>query len=104
MVRIAPPSLLGFLILGALLGSGKPSQAQVSFASALGFPTGLTPVAVAVADLNGDGKLDLATANQGASTISVLLGSGTGSFGPKADFPTGLTPVAVAVADLDGDG
>jgi hypothetical protein len=61
-------------------------------------------VAVAVADLDRDGDLDLVVTNQGANTVSVLLGTGTGGFGAKADFPTGLTPVAVAIADLDRDG
>ena len=42
--------------------------------------------------------------NRDANTVSVLLGTGTGSFGAKTDFPTGLAPVAVAVADLNGDG
>jgi hypothetical protein len=68
------------------------------------YPTGLTPVAVAVANLNADGKPDLVVVNQGANTVSVLLGSGTGSFGAKTDFATGLTPVAVAVTDLNRDG
>jgi len=38
---------------------------------------------VAIADLNGDGRPDLATANYGSNTASVLLGNGAGSFGVK---------------------
>src|SRR5262249_9343136 len=61
---------------------------------------------VAVADLNGDGKPDLITANRrgNSSTVSVLLGRGDGTFAPKTDFPVGMDPYFVAVADLNGDG
>ena len=46
---------------------------------------------VAIGDLNNrDDKPDLATANDHANTMSVLLGNGTGSFGPKTDFATGI--------------
>ena len=102
--RIQQAVLVGSLALVLLLGFGQPSQAQVSFAPAFNFPTGLAPVAVAVADLNGDGRPDLVVVNRDANTVSVLLGTGTGSFGASTDFPTGLSPVAVAVADLNGDG
>jgi hypothetical protein len=56
MKRIRPASLLGFMILGLGQGAGRPTQAQVSFVSAGNFPTGFTPVAAAIAELNGDGK------------------------------------------------
>ena len=75
-----------------------------SFGAKTDFATGTLPFAVALADLNRDGKLDLVVANAGANSVSVLLGTGTGSFGVKTDFPTGALPVAVAVADLNRDG
>lgn len=65
MERIRPPSLLGFLVLALLLGTGRPAQAQVSFVSAGNFPTGLTPVDAVLANLNADGKLDLNMDNTG---------------------------------------
>ena len=37
-------------------------------------------------DFNGDGHLDLATANVNVSTVSILLGQGDGTFGPARDF------------------
>jgi len=57
-----------------------------------------------IADLNGDGKLDLVTANGGSNTVSVLLGNGDGSFGVWTDFETEEFARSVAVGDLNGDG
>jgi hypothetical protein len=64
-----------------------------------------TPWSVAVVDLNGDSKLDVATANSGApNDASVLLGTGTGTLGPYADYPAGNSPFHVLLHDMDQDG
>jgi probable HAF family extracellular repeat protein len=65
--------------------------------------TGAAAGAVAIADFNGDGKLDLAIAN-GPTSINVLLGKGDGSFEAPVTYTTGLGPVSIAVADFNGDG
>ena len=49
-------------------------------------PSAVDPYSVAVADVNGDGKPDLVTANYGDNTVSVLLGNGDGTFQPAADL------------------
>jgi hypothetical protein len=59
---------------------------------------------VAVADLNGDGRPDLVTANKSDDSVSVLLANPDGSFQTKETFRTGPTPNSLAVADLNGDG
>lgn len=59
-------------------------------------------VALALADLNGDGKLDLAVTS--GDTLGVRLGKGDGSFGKRVNYPVGRTAVALAIADFDGDG
>jgi len=59
---------------------------------------------VSVRDLNGDGRLDLVTANSGSDDVSVLLGNGDGSFQPQQTFAVGSPPYSVAVADVNGDG
>jgi hypothetical protein len=74
-----------------------------SFAAPRSYATGGDPVSVAIGDLNGDGKPDLATAND-ANTVSVLLNSGDGSFQAKLDYETGGGPGSVAIGDLNGDG
>lgn len=61
--------------------------------------------ALAAADVNRDGKLDLITANSEDGDISVLLGDGKGGFTPVrgSPFPCGPSPYPVALADLNGD-
>ena len=68
------------------------------------FSTGINPNAVAAADINGDGKLDLVVTNSVSYTVSVFLGNGNGTFAAKQDFTTGGYPNSVVVADLNGDG
>ena len=69
---------------------------------AANYAAGTTPVAVALGDLNADGKPDLAVAS--GSALSVLLNAGNGTFGPAASYGAGTKPGAVAVGDLNGDG
>ena len=47
-------------------------------------PAGNSPQAVAAADLNGDGKADLVTANFISNDVTILLGNGQGGFTPAA--------------------
>ena len=94
-------SVIAALTLGvaALLASSAPS-----FARARAYATGHGPASVAIGDLNGDGKPDLATANSGANAVSVLLNRGDGSFQAKRDYRTGREPESVAIGELAGDG
>jgi hypothetical protein len=64
---------------------------------------GGSAVGVAIADMNGDNKPDLAAASW-SSDVSLYLGRGDGTFADPVDYQTGSLPVAVAVADLDGNG
>ena len=48
--------------------------------------TGKSPFAIAAGDFNADGRADLAIANAGDNTISILLGNGDGTFQPAVNF------------------
>ena len=80
-----------------------------SFAARVNFATSTGPEVVAAGDIDGDGKLDLATANYNASTVSVFRNTSTvgtintSSFSPKVDFTAGGKTWGIAIADLDGD-
>ena len=55
-------------------------------------------------DLDGDGRLDVATANYAAATVSVLLNDGSGTLRARLDYRVGRRPRSVAIADLNADG
>ena len=87
--------------------------ATVAHASVFGFGTPteyaagaqtVSTYAVFAADVNGDGKADLVTANTRDNTVSVFLGNGNGTFQAKQDFATGNSPRTVVAADVDNDG
>jgi Bacterial Ig-like domain (group 3)/FG-GAP-like repeat/FG-GAP repeat len=84
--------------VSVLLGNGDGT-----FQTAMKFAVGSEPRSVAVADFNGDGKTDLAVANQESGTVSVLLGKGDGTFQSAQNFAVGDNE-SVAVADFNGDG
>ena len=55
------------------------------------------------ADLNGDGKPDLAVIDQLSNSVLVLENAGD-HFNPPVYYGTGFTPAALAVADFNSDG
>jgi Bacterial Ig-like domain (group 3)/FG-GAP-like repeat len=97
--------------VGVLLGNGdgtfKPALTYIS--------GGFGVESIAVADLNGDGHLDLVVTNCAKTgsgncpasdgTLGILLGNGDGSFQPAVTYSTGgIGSWSVAVADVNGDG
>jgi gliding motility-associated-like protein len=121
-----------YIVLGDLDGDGKPDLAVTnyssstvsifrntstsgsvttgSFAAKVDFTTGSTPYYAAIGDIDGDGKPDLAVANNGSQTVSVFRNTSstgfltTGSFATRVDFSTGTGPQGIAIGDIDGDG
>ena len=78
-----------------------------SFAAKVDFTTGSAPDNVAIGDLDGDGKPDLAVVNQNSNSISLFRntsGGGSISFATKVDLTTGPTPTSIVLGDIDGDG
>ena len=90
-------------VLGsAALGNGV---ATLSWQNPQSPATGAQPGSIALADFNGDGILDMAVANAGANTLTILLGKGDGTFTATASSPqTGIDPSFVTVGDFNEDG
>jgi FG-GAP-like repeat/FG-GAP repeat len=98
-------------------GTGSPGVSVLlqdathpgSFLAPVTYATSWGAIDVAVADLNGDGKPDLAVASLGPAptgAVSVLLqnASTPGTFGSATPYAGLGQPLSVAIADLNGDG
>src|SRR5690242_6200279 len=69
-------------------------------------PVGQKPCTMTSGDFNGDGKVDLATANCNSNDVTILLGNGDGTFTqpPGSPFAVGSAPNGIVAGDLNGDG
>lgn len=103
------------VIVNAGTGSDKISvykntstPGNLSFAARVDFATGTSPYSIAIADLNNDGRPDLAVTTQYiTSSLSVLKNTTENdviSFQPPVDFASFPGPFTVAVGDLNDDG
>ncbi|GGF03992.1 FG-GAP-like repeat-containing protein [Hymenobacter cavernae] len=80
------------------------SPSTGTFGTAAAVSTGLSPVATATADVDADGDLDLLVANSGASTVSVRLNNGNGTYSGGREVSVAGNVLDLAVGDIDGDG
>lgn len=103
--------ILTVMVSAALnAGCGVQSQGNTS-ASRAGagtsrFAVGTAPGSIEIADFDGDGKSDLAVANERSDDVTVLLGDGRGGFSQAkgSPFPAGRNPNDIAVGDFNRDG
>ncbi len=81
-----------------------------SFSPKVDFTTGSGPYLMAIADYDGDAKLDIGVSNSVSNTISILRNTSTAgaitstSLATKVDFTSGTFPLGISTADIDGDG
>lgn len=98
--RGAHPAIASLVFAVVCATTSSEVSAQVATFTTQRYPLlGNTHIA---ADLNADGRPDLAGA--GANAVSVMLGNGDGTFRPKTDFPIGMQTQAVAAGDFNADG
>ncbi len=84
-----------------LLGSGFGPFGAPTYPD---YPTTFEPATFAVGDLNGDGNPDLVVRAGSATSLSILSGSGDGTFLPAQAFPLSTSGSVNSVIDLNGDG
>jgi hypothetical protein len=100
----------GLNTLSVLLNTTPAGSPKLSFAPQQTFALPGSPYSVAIADLNGDGRPDIVTAENGSQNVAVLLdttapGAVTVSLSnPQTFAVAGRNPFSVIVADLNGDG
>ncbi|MEZ4311103.1 MAG: VCBS repeat-containing protein [Polyangiaceae bacterium] len=80
------------------------NQGDGTFTRVGKYVTGAAPKAVLAADLDGDNKPDLATANWDSDDVSILHNMGDGTFSAAGSYSTGMAPHSLAAGDFDGDG
>jgi hypothetical protein len=83
------------------------SGATISFALKADYATDNGPYSVAISDINGDGKPDIITANNGSDHISLFKNTSTPgniSFDNRIDISAPTSPFSITASDLDGDG
>jgi hypothetical protein len=98
-------TVVGAVIAALVLATASAALGglgSIDFAPKRDFPAGVRPYGLIKADLNGDRKLDLATA--GEEGVNILLGRGDGSFrAPRTiHTPGGLSDLRVTDMNRDG--
>ncbi len=93
----APPNTVSIMLGNAAPNLGTFAAGAPAFA-------GVGSFAIAVGDLNADGKQDLAVANSLSNNVSVLIGNGDATFQAATNYPVTSSARSIAIGDLNGDG
>ncbi|MCK4707731.1 MAG: VCBS repeat-containing protein, partial [Gammaproteobacteria bacterium] len=95
-------SLIVLLFLLCIILSASAYEPQ--FDTRIDYPAGNATYSVFMIDLNGDGNIDMVTANYASNSVSVLLNNGDGTFQDAVDYGVKSIPYSVFSIDLDNDG
>ncbi len=101
---LAVPDFADNTVSILLQSNDGTAATQGTFAAKVDYSTGGGPAGIVVADLNADGRPDLAVTNQTDNSVSILLGNSDGTFNASTDFPTGTAPTGILAADFTGAG
>jgi uncharacterized repeat protein (TIGR01451 family) len=121
MTAAVPDALVAAVGLGSVTvispapGGGTSNVSYIPVASHIpvaNFPAtpsssigvGNTPQGIVTGDFNADGRIDLAVANSGDNTVSILLGNGDGTFTPQTPIAVGVGPHWLVTGDFNEDG
>jgi len=96
----------GYGVSGSIGGGLGGALSSGTFNSAVATSTGAgtAPATTAFGDINGDGHLDILTANSGTNSLGLLLGNGDGSFTATAAISKAYASVSAALGDINNDG
>ncbi|ANU06735.1 FG-GAP repeat domain-containing protein [Paraurantiacibacter namhicola] len=95
--------VLAHFLLAMPLALAACAANSAGQAGPLSLDVGDRPRGIALADLDGDGRMDIAVANADSDSLSILLQSADGTF-VRSDFAAGNEPSDIELADFNGDG
>jgi hypothetical protein len=106
--RVCPVVGMGTVgCVGVVMVGGGDSNPQPKTGGCRRFAIDMIPEAICLADMNGDGFLDIVLASGDQDSLSVLAGNGQGGFRAQpvvVPLPAGLHGGPIVCRDLDGDG
>jgi len=99
VVNSNQPGLTNGDTVSILLGNGDGT-----FQPPVNFATGKNPNAIFVADINGDGNLDIVVSNASSNSLTVLAGKGDGTFTAEPSPSLPFSPKSIQSGEFNGDG
>jgi hypothetical protein len=91
------------IVLGFILPASGAAAAEL-FSAAVNYAAGDSPKSLCTGDFDGDGHIDLAVGNYWVKRVSILMGSGDGTFAFAGDNVVGSGPNCICSGDFNEDG
>lgn len=103
-MKLAVTMMAGLILVVSVLCPVALKAQNLVLNPAMNAPAGQSPESLVHGDFNGDGWLDVITANSGSDDITVLSGNGNGTFQAGISFGVAKSPMALATGDFNNDG